>query len=290
MADLPSAASPRNCLAPGKAGARNMPFHRRGRCVISIGARAFIDEQEMLSMRPIAALALAAVLAAPFADAAETASLATTPADRLNEAGWKQRHEKTLEKVKAGGFDLVFIGDSITQGWEGSGKETWQKYYAGRKALNLGYSGDRTEHVLWRLMHGEMDGLKPKAAVMMIGTNNTGHRNDPPEEIAAGVEAILKLLREKSPETKVLLVAIFPRAAKSDAPMRVNNDKANALLKKLADDQRVFFLDINSKLLEADGTLSKDIMPDLLHPQAKGYTIWAEAIEPSLAKLLGETR
>jgi lysophospholipase L1-like esterase len=232
-----------------------------------------------------------------YADANLDAAIkkATTPDDRLKEGAkdgkkgwWDQRHEDKLKLVAQGGWDLVFIGDSITQGWEGGGKSTWEKYYASRKALNLGYSGDRTEHVLWRFDHGELDGLKPKASVIMIGTNNTGHRNDPPEAIAAGVKKIIDELEAKCPSTKILLLGIFPRSEKATDKPRVNNDKANELIAKFADGDKVTFLNINDKFLTADGTLTKEIMPDRLHPQAKGYGIWAEAMEPALKKLLGE--
>jgi lysophospholipase L1-like esterase len=216
------------------------------------------------------------------------AELATTPADRLNETWWAQRHEAKLALVKQEQFNLIFIGDSITHGFESGGEAVWAKYYAPRKALNLGFSGDRTEHVLWRLEHGEVDGQKPKLIVMMIGTNNTGHREDKPQDIAAGVKAILDELKVKAPSAKVLLLAIFPRSAHTTDAPRVNNEQANALIAKFADNQRVFFLNINNKLLEKDGTLSNSIMPDLLHPNANGYEIWAKAIEPSVAKLLGE--
>lgn len=242
----------------------------------------------------ILACAVGFVLSA-HADVADAIKKATTPDHRLNEGAkdgkrgwWDTRHEQKLALVKQGGWDLVFIGDSITQGWEGGGKAVWEKHYANRKALNLGYSGDRTEHVLWRLENGEIDGLKPKAAVIMIGTNNTGHRNDPPEAIAAGVEAIVKKLRAAWPETKLLVLGIFPRAPKATDKPRVNNDAANALIAKLADGDHVQYLNINDKMLTPDGELTKEIMPDFLHPQAKGYGIWADAIEAPLAKLLGE--
>ncbi len=216
---------------------------------------------------------------------------ATTPAHRM-EGGkknwWQQRHEDRLALAKQGGWELVFLGDSITHAWESAGTQTWKQYYGNRKALNLGFSGDRTEHVLWRLDNGELDGFQPTVVVIMIGTNNTGHRKDPPEAIAAGVEKILERIKSKSPKTKVLLLAIFPRAEQKNDPSRINNDKANALLAKLADGEQVVFLDINDRLLMPDGRLSKEIMPDLLHPKQKGYAIWGEAIEPTLKKLLGE--
>ncbi len=231
--------------------------------------------------------ALVSVLSGTAWAATNAVELATTPAHRLTDPRWKERHEQQLQRARQGGYDLVFLGDSITQGWEGAGKEVWAQFYGARKALNLGIGGDRTEHVLWRLDEGIVDGLKPKALVLMLGTNNTGHRNDPPEAIAAGMEAILKKLRQRLPETKILLLAIFPRSAQATDPMRVNNDRTNERLAKFADGKTVFFLSVNDKLLGADGALSKEIMPDLLHPQKKGYQIWAEAMEPELTRLLG---
>jgi beta-glucosidase len=210
----------------------------------------------------------------------------TTPAARGG--WWPKRHQEKLALVKQGKFDLVFIGDSITHGFEMGGAAMWTKHFASRKALNLGFSGDKTENVLWRLDHGALDGQSPKLVVLMIGTNNTGHK-DKPADIAAGVNAILDRLKAKVPTAKVLVLAIFPRSAGKNDPMRVNNDQANALIAKFADNRRVFFLDINNRFLTANGTLTKDIMPDLLHPNAKGYQIWAEAIEPTVAKLMGGT-
>tara|TARA_Y100000385_G_scaffold161680_1_gene167670 strand:+ start:1096 stop:1860 length:765 start_codon:yes stop_codon:yes gene_type:complete len=215
----------------------------------------------------------------------------TTPAHRMDENNkrrgpwWKDRHEEKLALAKQGGWELVFIGDSITHGWERNGKSTWDKYYGARKALNLGFGGDRTEHVLWRLEHGEFDGYKPRVAVIMIGTNNTGHDMHPPEAIAAGVEKIVTTIKNKSPETKILLLGIFPRGATTDDPKRINNDNANSLIHKIADGKNIVYLNINDKFLSKNGELSKNIMPDLLHPKETGYDIWAEAIEPTLARL-----
>ena len=154
--------------------------------------------------------------------------------------------------------------------------------------LNIGYSGDRTEQVIWRLQHGEVDGISPRLAVIMIGTNNAGHRQDKPEDTAAGVKAILGELRTRLPDMKCLVLAIFPRGEKTDDPLRQLNDATNKILKTLADDQHVFFLDINAEFLDDDGTLPKDLMPDLLHPNEKGYEIWAAAMEPTIQKLLDE--
>jgi beta-glucosidase len=216
-------------------------------------------------------------------DAPDYAS--TTPAPR-DDASWMPRHKLMNERVKKGNVDLLMIGDSITHGWEGGGKDVWDKYYAKRNAVNLGIGGDQTQHVLWRLEHGNIEGVQPKLAVLMIGTNNAGSGN--PEAIAAGVEAIVAKLRDKLPQTKILILAIFPRGADPKDRLRQVNTKANGIIAKLADGKDVFFLDIGPKFLDKEGRLSRDIMPDLLHPNAKGYAIWAEAIEPSVKKLMGE--
>lgn len=202
---------------------------------------------------------------------------------------WMPRHqEKLKEKEKLGTVDLLWIGDSITHGWEGDGKAIWEKYYAKRKSLNLGFSGDRTENVLWRLDHGAIDGIAPKVAVIMIGTNNAGHRQDAAEDIAAGISEILKTLRKKLPETKIVLLAIFPRGADDEDGLRKLNQGANEIIKGYAKDKDVYFVDINGSFVDASGKLPKEVMPDLLHPNEEGYRRWAEALEPTLAKLLTE--
>ena len=191
-------------------------------------------------------------------------------------------------KATQGKVDLLMIGDSITHGWEGRGKKVWDEFYADRNAFNIGYSGDRTEQVIWRLQNGEVEGISPKLAVIMIGTNNTGHRQDPPKETAAGIKLIIEELKERTPKTKILLLAIFPRGATTDDKLRKINAGTNEIIEGYADDKTVFFLDINKTFLEEDGTLPKSVMPDLLHPHEAGYRMWAEAMEPMIAKLLGE--
>jgi lysophospholipase L1-like esterase len=199
---------------------------------------------------------------------------------------WNKRHESMNARVKMGNVDLLLIGDSITHGWEGAGKEIWKKHYEPRHAVNLGIGGDRTQHVLWRLEHGNVDGIKPKLAVIMIGTNNSGTNKS--EEIAEGITAIVKKLNEKLPETKVLILAVFPRGADKTDAKRLVNQKANEIVAKLDNGKTVRYLDIGPKFLSADGTLSKEIMPDLLHLSPKGYTIWAESIEPTVKEMMGE--
>ncbi len=207
---------------------------------------------------------------------------ATTPAFHQ---GTEQRHERCNAISKEGKAQLVFLGDSITQGWEGEGKDAWKTYFERYNAANFGISGDRTEHVLWRLDNGNFDGLSPKLIVLMIGTNNTGARQDPPEQTAAGIEAIVQRLRVKCPKAKILLLAIFPRGANKDDALRLINDKINALLPKLSNSQ-VRFRDIGGEFLTAGGELSRDVMPDLLHLSSKGYELWAKAIEGDVAEMM----
>jgi beta-glucosidase len=232
----------------------------------------------------LVALATVGSLAA-LAAAQEHAAIKPVP----REGNWMKRHESFNERVKKGNVDLIFIGDSITQGWEGAGKEAWARHYGSRNAVNLGIGGDRTQHVLWRLDNGNIEGIKPKLAVLMIGTNNSNGQDHTAEEIADGIKAIVAKLRTKLPETKVLVLAIFPRAPMPN-PQREKNAKASELASKVADGTMVHYLDIGPKFLEADGTLTKEIMPDFLHLSPKGYEIWAEAIEPKVAELMGEKK
>lgn len=207
-----------------------------------------------------------------------------TPVPR--DAKWMKRHELIKSRAVPGAVDVIFLGDSITQGWEGAGKEAWEKSFAPLKAINAGIGGDRTEHVLWRLANGTITGITPKVAVLMIGTNNS--RTNTPEQIAAGIRAIVGTLREKLPETKILLLAIFPRGADPSDPLRKTNAAANELVKSLDDGKHVFYLDIGPRFLTADGVLEKRVMPDLLHLSPEGYAIWAGAVEPKVRELLGK--
>ena len=211
---------------------------------------------------------------------------ATIPVSRLTEKWWRERYQGTQRKTSTQSADLLFFGDSITQGWEGPGKETWQKHYASRNAINLGFSGDRTEHLLWRLEKGNFDGAKaPKVAVIMIGTNNTGHLQQSAAETAAGVGKVVAKVRERFPSTKVLLLGVFPRGAESTDPLRMLNKAINKRIEGLAQDDRVEYLNLDQHFLDEKGSISKEIMPDRLHLSSQGYEIWAEAIEPTLVGL-----
>ncbi|MEP0072389.1 MAG: GDSL-type esterase/lipase family protein [Marinomonas sp.] len=200
---------------------------------------------------------------------------------------WLPRHEEKLAlKALMIQVDLVFLGDSITQAWEKEGAEVWDEYYASRHALNLGFNGDRTENVLWRIEQGELDNIDPKVLVLLIGTNNTGHRQDKAKDTTLGVQHILERLAEKLPNTKVLLLAIFPRSAKPTQKLRLLNNEVNEKIQHFSDDERIFYLDINHCFLDSAGRLTSNVMNDFLHPNASQYKVWAEAIEPYLKKWL----
>ncbi len=200
------------------------------------------------------------------------------------EGGWMTRQNSINDRAKQGDVDLIFLGDSITQGWNDNA--VWKKYYGSRKAMNAGIGGDRTQHVLWRLDNGNIAGITPKLAVIMIGTNNSG--TDTPEDIAAGIRAIVAKLRDKLPSTKVLVLGIFPRGEKPDDKHRLITSKTNELIKDIGDGKMVYYLDIGPNFLEADGTLTKQVMPDLLHLSEQGYEIWAKGIEPKVVELTGK--
>lgn len=201
---------------------------------------------------------------------------------------WVDRNEQFKKLASQGGIDVLFAGDSITQGWENKGKDIWANQIAPLKAANFGISGDRTEHLLWRFQNGNLDGaLDPKVLVLMVGTNNN-RRKDSPEDIAAGVGAIVETFHARFPKARTLLLAIFPRSAGPADPMRVNNDATNELLEKYDGHRNVKYVNINSRFLAEDGTLSREIMPDLLHLSPKGYQIWADAIVPEIEAALGK--
>lgn len=207
---------------------------------------------------------------------------------------WEKRHALTSAAVKKARPQILFIGDSITHFFGGQqfdsyalrGQQTWGEFYAPRNAGNLGFGWDKTENVLWRLQHGAIDDIAPKLVVMMIGTNNTGSCSAP--DIARGIEAIVAEFNKRLPQSQILLLGVFPRGEKP-GPQREKIAEINSIIAKLNGTHNVTFLDIGPKFLTPEGLITKDIMPDFLHPNEKGYRIWAEAIEPTVKKLLGET-
>ena len=202
------------------------------------------------------------------------------------------RQSLVLQRAKEapGKYDIEFIGDSITQGWESRGSNVWNKLSKRYRVINFGVSGDRTEHVLWRFEQGQLDGIKAKVAIVMIGTNNSNKNKDGTDtytdsDILEGVTAIVNQIRQRQPDTKILLLGIFPRG-KAFNPQRGRLLEINQVLAKLDDSKHIFYFDFGSQYVENDGSISKDIMPDALHPNEAGYKIWAAAIEPKLKELL----
>ena len=199
---------------------------------------------------------------------------------------WIRRLRRNREEICSSGgtIDLVLVGDSITHGWEGKGKESYAKLKEECSVLNCGYSADRTQHAIWRLGNGELDGYEAKGIVIMIGTNN----DNTPEEIRDGVAALIELCRRKQPRARILLLGIFPRG---HLPTDKWGDKprlTNPLLERLAGERGVEYLDFGRRFQEPDGTISKEMMGDFLHPEAKGYVIWREEILPFVKKVCGK--
>lgn len=266
-------------------------------CVVSIGSRntppaPTPPPPAVAPAAPAAAAPSAAAQVVTNAPVEPRANPAIIPVPRTGTATNRQSQVLRRAQENPGPCDIAFIGDSITQGWEGNGKNVWTNYYGNRKCLNFGVGGDRTEHVLWRFENGQLDGIKPKAAVLMIGTNNSNKNRAGVEdyseaEILEGVQAIVKQIRARLPETKLLVLGIFPRG-KTFSTQRGKILQINQALAKLYDGKMIHYIDFGSQLIEADGSLSKEIMPDYLHLSEKGYTIWAQAIEPKLKELLGE--
>jgi lysophospholipase L1-like esterase len=236
--------------------------------------------------------------------AAAMPAIAATPAvvdasaaiPKTGNARFFELHEKFLARGKSGPIGVVFLGDSITEGWS-KAPHIWERYFGKYQPANFGIGGDQTQHVIWRIENGELDGITPKAVVLMIGTNNSGQHTG--EQIAEANRKIVELIRQKIPGVKVLLIAILPRDARrnndgqiteaviADTAKRVAaNDRANALLAKMDDGVNVRFLNTNAIFLGRDGRIPFAIMPDQLHPTAAGYQLWAEAIDKPLAELM----
>jgi beta-glucosidase len=246
----------------------------------------------MLSTRQLPLAFASFVLAAGWLVAQTNNSIVTNkcvvPVPRTDEQGTNRLYELNRRvKENAGTTRLLFVGDSITQGWEGNGKQVWAKYYAHRNALNLGIGSDHTQHVLWRLDHGNLAGLHPKVAVVLIGVNNAPDESNTPRMILEGMTAIVRRLRETLPDTKILLLGVFPFREDFN-PQRAKVLQVNQALHKLEDGKWVHFLDFGHRFIGSDGRIPKEIMRDFLHPSPLGYRIWAEAMEPKLAELLGD--
>jgi lysophospholipase L1-like esterase len=218
---------------------------------------------------------------------------AVNPTPRKQPANWMKRHEEFVAMAQKGNINVLFLGDSITDAWGGpghnpksNGGEIFAKEFEPLKAANFGIGGDRTQHVLWRLENGELEGIHPKVVMLMIGTNNAGANTA--EQIADGITAIVKEIHKRSPQTKILLLGIFPRGQKPN-PLREKIKQVNEIISKLDDGGKtVKYLDIGDKFVQSDGTISRDIMPDFLHLTQKGYQIWADTVKEPINELLGK--
>ena len=195
------------------------------------------------------------------------------------------RHEGFVEVARQGNVDLLLHGDSITDWWQQeANKPVFDKYFGHLRTANFAIAGDTTQGVLWGLKNGEGQGFKPRAVMVMIGTNNTGTYTAP--EIAEGVGAVVLEMRKDFPEAKILLLAIFPRSVPGD-PVRDKIAEVNRLISRLDDQRHVFYLDIGRRFLDESGVFLPDAFrPDNLHPQAKGYEIWGEAVKDKIAELV----
>lgn len=211
----------------------------------------------------------------------------TTPVPR-EEQDWIAKNEHINELAKQGNIDLVFLGDSITEFWsyEDSGITIWDQYYGERNAANFGIAGDMTQHVLWRLENGNFEGITPKLVVLLIGTNNLAYNSS--REIAAGVITIVKKLREMKPQTKILLLGIFPRGMDPDNPFRAKIQETNRLFKWISNGRSIVYLDIGDVFLDDSGAISPTVMWDYLHLTTLGYQLWAEKIEPHVQEMMTE--
>lgn len=220
------------------------------------------------------------------ADSDSSLPVTVIPAARTK-ATFQSRHAENLQRIKDSSTELVFLGDSITQGWA-SAADIWKENFGRWSPVNLGVGGDRTQNVLWRLNNGEFEGISPKVVVLMIGTNNT--HSDEPADIVLGIRKIIDTIHEKSPETKVLLLAVFPREPRMrDGKLQTmpleKVREINRLLPALADNDKVRFLDIGEHFL-VDGKVPKEIMPDGVHLSKKGYAIWAKQVTPVLKEMM----
>ncbi len=201
---------------------------------------------------------------------------------------FEERHRENLARAAAGPIGVLFLGDSITEGWSwGGNREIWDERFGAWNPANFGIGGDQTQHVLWRIENGELDGIAPRAVVLLIGVNNIEY---PAEEIRAGVLAVVERVREKLPASRLLLLGIFPTGADPSDPIVADKRRKIALVNEslaaLADGDRVRYLDLGPRLASPDGTLDPTIFPDALHLTAAGYRIWADAIAPLLGEMI----
>lgn len=237
-----------------------------------------------LGLSPLSASAQQAVVNWPVPVAARGMNPATLPTPKND---CMTHFQRNLDRTRQGNVDLVFDGDSLTDFWMGAGKEVWTKNYGRLNAVDYGLSGDRTENLLWRLQKGEVAGLRPRLVVLLIGTNNTGECTD--AQVAEGITAVVREYQKACPMSVILLHGVFPRSESATDPLRAKIKNINAIISKVGDGKKVIYMDLGDKFLQSDGTLNHDLMPDFLHPNSKGYEVWADAIRPVIEKVFATT-
>jgi lysophospholipase L1-like esterase len=258
--------------------------------VLLIPLQDFIMRPSLFLSRMTAALTLASLCQFSSALAPQTLS-GTQPAKRTQEypwmtvATWDRMHAEDLLVAQHDEVDVLFVGDSITAGWA---PQIWETQFKPLKAANFGIGGDGTGNVLWRLQHGAIGNLQPKVVVLMIGVNNFARYNETPEQVAAGIGAVVQQLQLAWPSSKILLNAVFPCDEKATGPRRPLIKQVNSLIAQLNDNKRIFFKDYGPLMLQKDGSISPEIMRDFLHPTPKGYQLWADAMLPDIQTLLAE--
>jgi len=226
---------------------------------------------------------------AAFFAIASLLSAQTAPVERTDRNS-QVAHEQLLAKKSQGTINVYFEGDSITRRWGALDYpqllENWKQNFSGWNAADFGWGADRVENILWRLQHGELDGVNPKVIVLLAGTNNVGN-GEPAESVARGIEAVLRAMQEKAPQATIVLMAIFPRNDNMAFMPAIN--EINRQLSRMADGRKVRYLNINDRLADADGRLYDGMMnaKDKLHPALPGYQVWADALKPLFTEILG---
>lgn len=231
------------------------------------------------------------VLAAdvPAAAKMDGGACSLTPAPRQKDypwmsiARWRQFYDEDVAVADKGGVDLLFVGDSITELWN---EQIFQRSFGAWRTANFGVGGDHTGNLLWRLQNGHAEKLRPKAVVLTIGVNNFGFCDATPEQAYEGVKAVVELLRKIYPDARILLNAVLPYGQYTSSPQRVKVVELNRKVAGLNDGQHVFYQDYGLFFLQPSGDMSAEVMPDFLHPSAKGYQIWADALLPAIRKLM----
>lgn len=268
-------------------------MRRHDRCAL-VTARPLRHTIRFTMSRLLALCLLAMATTAPLPLRAEDPAV---PAPRaidyewMSIARWQEMHAADVAIAAKGGVDLLFVGDSITEGWEWNDGEHWKKHFVPLGAANFGIGGDTTQNVLWRLENGAVGGLRPKVVVLLIGTNNLGRENATPADAARGVEAVVAKLRSAFPAAKIVVHGVFPCDASPQAEIRGRVAAVNERLRALdGRDGLVVVRDLGPIFLEPDGTISPAVMPDGLHLSPEGYRRWAAELVPLVGGLLGSGR